>query len=931
MARTNATNRTTSTARVADGYRLNRQEHSPSASFNGSSTGITLGFKANSTGFTIATWIKVRRFTAGDRIFDQQDSGPSKGFAVLMPVTASDRSLYFSVFGDSSEEANIKIALNIWEWTHIAISFEPNSAKFYKNGVLAGTDTSVSLGDSVTNLVIGKNASSAANYFNGLMKDFVVYDRVLSLAEVENVRDGIVSQTNLKCHLPLSSDLADISVNGNDGTGTVVFTYTNDSPFNDTVGLNMYAPLTSSLLLERGVGYPTWSRATKAWGFNELGYLEELASGCAFFGGARLVRNLLAATEDSSSGSWVKSTGTTAAQATDSGGGSTAMRFTYGSNQSYLMRQSPTVTSRDAMYCAQFRFKTDATHDWWRLMIFDGGGNQCRVWFNAQTGTIGNTVPSGSGVFVSATLTDVGGGWFALRLVGSPGVAGTGVVYAQFSANDGNGSTSISSAASGDAITIEKPSLVDVTNYDASYVPEYVSVGVEASPYFGAGIDGAKYFGTDQNGLALGRDKLIGFRRELASTNNLLHCRDLTNKAWIATTTVGSELLTNGTFPANITGWTDFNSSVSSWSAGAISTVHNASASGAYATFTTTVGKSYTVSAEIVSSTGYNAYTILRVGNGSTADAGLADSTAFTAPGTKTISFIATGTTSYVYLRNSSSATTVWDNVTAKESSVQPAKTATGLDGIANTATTLTATAADAIILQPISLASAARCASAYVKRRTGTGTISFTQDGTNWTDITAQINSSTWSRVEITSTLANPSVGFKISTSGDAIDVDCVQNEAGAVATSPIVTTSATVTRNADSLTYQTASNWSDTAGTAYIEAQPLSWVAGGAIGSATNGLLLSAANSGATASDGTNTANGPAGSPSGRKKLALRWGAGAMTVASGGVVGTPGTYDGGMGLASVGIAVNSSAYCGPVAIYNYQMTDAELQALTT
>jgi hypothetical protein len=179
MARTTATNRTTSTARVADGYRLNRQEHSPSASFNGSSTGITLGFKANSTGFTIATWIKVRRFTSGDRIFDQQDSGPSKGFAVLMPVTASDRSLYFSVFGDSSEEANIKIALNIWEWTHIAISFEPNSAKFYKNGVLAGTDTSVSLGDSVTNLVIGKNASLAANYFNGLMKDFVVYDRVL--------------------------------------------------------------------------------------------------------------------------------------------------------------------------------------------------------------------------------------------------------------------------------------------------------------------------------------------------------------------------------------------------------------------------------------------------------------------------------------------------------------------------------------------------------------------------------------------------------------------------------------------------------------------------------------------------------------------------------------------------------------------------------
>jgi hypothetical protein len=62
--------------------------------------------------------------------------------------------------------------------------------------------------------------------------------------------------------------------------------------------------------------------------------------------------------------------------------------------------------------------------------------------------------------------------------------------------------------------------------------------------------------------------------------------------------------------------------------------------------------------------------------------------------------------------------------------------------------------------------------------------------------------------------------LAFKISTSGDAIDVDCVQNEAGAVATSPIVTTTATVTRNADSLTYQTAGNIDFAVGTAYCEA---------------------------------------------------------------------------------------------------------------
>ena len=65
--------------------------------------------------------------------------------------------------------------------------------------------------------------------------------------------------------------------------------------------------LTTSLVPSVGAGDPTWSRATKAWGFNELGYLEELASGCAFFGGARLVRNTVRTkSEDFSTAAWAK-------------------------------------------------------------------------------------------------------------------------------------------------------------------------------------------------------------------------------------------------------------------------------------------------------------------------------------------------------------------------------------------------------------------------------------------------------------------------------------------------------------------------------------------------------------------------------------------------------------------------------------------------
>ncbi len=607
----------------------------------------------------------------------------------------------------------------------------------------------------------------------------------------------------------------------------------------NTSACTLYAPLKSSLILSKGAGDPTWSRATKAWGFNELGYLEELASGCAFFGGARLVRNLV-----------------------------------------------PTPSNTLAIAGTKTVTLTQAA-----TLQFSMGAGAGTATFSGTGGATGTLAAGAGRVSVNKTVT-----------------AGTFIV-----------------TASVDALV--DLSIVDVTNYDASYIPEYVSVGVVASPFFGAGIDGAKYFETDWQGAPIAAANLLGFRREASATNNLLFNRyfqggaGTINQGWFIAQGSGADLVTNGEF-ATDTGWTKG----TGWTiSGGTAVVTAAIDHQLRQNIGAVAGRTYTITFTLGAGWAGQLYCTIGMISDPTS------TTRASAAGTYSFHCIAGSTAPGVlYFYPNSICTGTIDNVSVRESVIQITQ-CTGLDGIANTATTLTATAADAIILQPITLASAARCASAYVKRRTGTGTISFTQDGgSTWTDITSQINGSTWSRVQITSTLANPSVGFKISTSGDAIDVDCAQNEAGAVATSPIVTTIAAVTRNADSLTYQTASNWSDTEGTAYIEAQPLAWVAGGAIGSATNGLLLSAANSGATASDGTNTANGPAGSPSGREKLAMRWGGGAMTVASGGVVGTAGTYDGGMGLASVGIAVNSSVYCGRVAIYDYAMTDAELQAIT-
>ncbi len=130
------------------------------------------------------------------------------------------------------------------------------------------------------------------------------------------------------------------------------------------------------------------------------------------------------------------------------------------------------------------------------------------------------------------------------------------------------------------------------------------------------------------------------------------------------------------------------------------------------------------------------------------------------------------------------------------------AKNQTGIDGVANSASSITGGAVSATntILQAITLASSARFQTTYVKRLVGTGTVYMTMDGgTTWVDITSQVGAS-WASASIpTQTLANPSVGFKLATSGDSIAVDAVQNENGTFATSAILTAGSAVARAAD------------------------------------------------------------------------------------------------------------------------------------
>lgn len=148
------------------------------------------------------------------------------------------------------------------------------------------------------------------------------------------------------------------------------------------------------------------------------------------------------------------------------------------------------------------------------------------------------------------------------------------------------------------------------------------------------------------------------------------------------------------------------------------------------------------------------------------------------------------------------------------------ARDATGLRNDANGASTLTATAANATAIQSITLTSAERCFSAWVRRKTGGGTLEMTDDtGTNWTALSG-ISSVIYTQHFITRTQTDPAIGFRIATSGDEFEVDFCQLESGARPTSPIETAAAAVERASEDLTMADVSAYHEAEGTLYVHA---------------------------------------------------------------------------------------------------------------
>jgi len=174
--------------------------------------------------------------------------------------------------------------------------------------------------------------------------------------------------------------------------------------------------------------------------------------------------------------------------------------------------------------------------------------------------------------------------------------------------------------------------------------------------------------------------------------------------------------------------------------------------------------------------------------------------------------------------------------------------------------------------------------------------------------------------------------VGFRGSNGGKII-VDAGLNHLGTALCEPIFTTTASVTRNAEVLTYQTSGNFSDTAGTILATFTPIydTWPSGSVVGKAGSGLLISSSNSGVQAANGTNTVNGATGAPANSSiRIGCRWSGASLEAFSADPllnVGTAGSYDGSFDLSTIAINPGAAGYIKDVKVYDASLSDVEIK----
>ena len=186
-------------------------------------------FQTNQDGITIAFWFKSDNSNDNSKIFDF-GNGPNDDniFFGIQNNLIYCSVLISGVTSTYSSFYNVNVNDNTWRY--IVWIINKNSWDFYINGQIINTRTSAVYPNSILrkNIYFGKSNTSTDPYFNGILADFRLYNRILSVNEITSLYSlKIVESLNSDTKLALSVGLLKKFISLNNNSALILNSYQN--------------------------------------------------------------------------------------------------------------------------------------------------------------------------------------------------------------------------------------------------------------------------------------------------------------------------------------------------------------------------------------------------------------------------------------------------------------------------------------------------------------------------------------------------------------------------------------------------------------------------------------------------------------------------------------------------------------------------------
>ena len=206
-------------------------------SFDGFDDYAEISNSNNPSAYTLSAWVKPDLLTTQNIIVRTDSRGPLSSWSHQLRINS--RKLEHYLYDGNWRNVSGKTSLQPGQWYHVVGTAQNNGAmKLYVNGQEEGTSINVgTLWSGGNRYLVGSNSNGFV-YFNGLIDEVRIYNRVLTADDVKALYDAQKAQL----------------ASGSGGSGnTILYNYTKgDRVLTVTKGLEQYAIYFGSFFFEAG-------------------------------------------------------------------------------------------------------------------------------------------------------------------------------------------------------------------------------------------------------------------------------------------------------------------------------------------------------------------------------------------------------------------------------------------------------------------------------------------------------------------------------------------------------------------------------------------------------------------------------------------------------------------------------------------------------